>query len=497
MKKEIITIRKGLRIEGFINNDLDNVIKKARKKDVGSLSDDGKFMKVADVKGNWNASWKPVETLKQRDKVAQEYGYIGGILLGLKRAGGISQTSELKKKVESKEKENQSEDPVVNIINQVSQALQTPEKKFYALYSMGIRNKKDLAKYSGFEYSKICDKMEHIEDVGWTNEEKEKIRMKMETDRVTREAISAKVTVKKRWQSYQDNIKDIIEGRSRAALAYGTGGLGKTFLMEKAFQSYAVNRESGEIRSMKKLKKEGIEWDDSNVATEPKHDWRQLRAYDAQLKMSSDDYEYIVVSGKSTAAALYGVFSQHNDKIIVFDDSDDVFGDTTSINLLKGFLDTEIKPVTYAVSTKIKDLEGKEIEKTLEFTGRTIFISNLSSERFATRQLQPLTQSRALPSDLTMTKKQALESLRDIKDVLKIKDAYGEEIKVTPEDKDAVLELLRVYAPQIDVGLFNARQFASLVKIKQREEAKGDEDWRVAAAVQLNQFKKEKETDVF
>ena len=95
----------------------------------------------------------------------------------------------------------------------------------------------------------------------------------------------------------------------------------------------------------------------------------------AELKSEGKNVQY--VKGYIRPMALYQLLYAGRDKnsIIVFDDSDSIFGDDVSMNLLKGACDSTKTRTLSWLSASIDRMEG-EIPDTFDFNGGIIFITN-------------------------------------------------------------------------------------------------------------------------
>jgi len=144
------------------------------------------------------------------------------------------------------------------------------------------------------------------------------------------------------------------------------------------------------------------------------------------------DVDYYYAKGKSTAAGMYQVLWENNDKLIIFDDMDSIFKDDNAINILKGALDSgEEREISWLSARPLKTPEGKDIPQKFDFTGRVIFISNL-----AQKSIDPAIKSRSfvievalspddmvgyiegmfdtiMPYERVSTKRYALDSIKD------------------------------------------------------------------------------------
>lgn len=176
----------------------------------------------------------------------------------------------------------------------------------------------------------------------------------------------------------------VIKGRMKSLVAYGSGGVGKT---------YTVTQE---------LEKAG------------------KKIFNPELHDAGDSsYDYVKMTGKMTAAAVYQAMYEHNGKLLLFDDCDSVLQDDNAINLFKGALDTSGDGmIDWGSAKKLKDSTGTEIPGKFPFNGRAIFISNLNvgkdeKGKQQNEQLQPIV-SRGYSVNLSMDKKKTMERIKHI-----------------------------------------------------------------------------------
>lgn len=111
---------------------------------------------------------------------------------------------------------------------------------------------------------------------------------------------------------------------------------------------------------------------------------------------------YRVVKGYSTAKGLYRELYENRDNVIVFDDCDAVLKDPVALNLLKGALDSYDRRV---ISWNA-DIRDEDLERSFQFTGRVIFISNIRRENLDAALL-----TRAYCVDLRMTTEQKMDRM--------------------------------------------------------------------------------------
>jgi hypothetical protein len=187
--------------------------------------------------------------------------------------------------------------------------------------------------------------------------------------------IEAKLT--DRFEILEMMTDAAISGDARSLVVSGPAGLGKSFTVEKALES----------------------WDPS-----------------------SDNHT--VIKGYVRAPALYKLLYSHRNagQVLVFDDADSIFFDDVSINLLKGACDTtERRILSYMTETGLVDEETAErLPRSFQFDGTIIFITNYDFDAMIDRghKLAPHLQaiiSRSHYIDLAMkTKRDYLVRIRQV-----------------------------------------------------------------------------------
>lgn len=120
------------------------------------------------------------------------------------------------------------------------------------------------------------------------------------------------------------------------------------------------------------------------------------------------NYDFVHVKGFSTAKGLYRILYENSDKLIIFDDCDEVLRNDIAKNILKGALDSyDERIISWMVSKD--NFSGDGLPTSFKFTGRIIFISNLDQSRIAEAIL-----SRCMSIDLTMSPSDKIERMRAI-----------------------------------------------------------------------------------
>ena len=166
----------------------------------------------------------------------------------------------------------------------------------------------------------------------------------------------------------------VADGTMASVVIVGEGGLGKSYTVMKSLEEAGLNNLT----------------DLSAMAIGTKVD----------LKKS-----YRVIKGFSTAKGLYRTLFESNGMTIVFDDCDSILKDEVARNLLKGALDSYSKRYI----SWMADMRDDDLPKSFEFTGRIIFISNMSMDK-----IDQAIRTRSMCVDLSMSELQKVERMEVI-----------------------------------------------------------------------------------
>ena len=163
--------------------------------------------------------------------------------------------------------------------------------------------------------------------------------------------------------------------------------------------------------------------------------------------------QFVHFKGRATAAGLFVTLYENSDKIIVLDDCDSVFKDVDAVNLLKAALDSyDTRKLSYISTKPLKDAYGDPVPRHFEFTGKIIFISNISQSK-----LDDAIKSRSFVSDISMNTKQMFKRIDDLKDDI--------EKKIPSEVKDKALEIMKGLEKKYDGVEINLRSFIKACRI--------------------------------
>jgi len=210
-----------------------------------------------------------------------------------------------------------------------------------------------------------------------------------------------------------------ISGDARALIVSGPPGLGKSFTVERALNS----------------------WDPNEV-------------------------NHIIIKGYVKATGLYKTLYQYREagQVIVFDDADAIMYDDVALNLLKACCDTtDRRRVSWRSEAKFIDEETAEIiPSSFDFNGTVIFITNLDMDGMVDRghKLAPHLEaliSRAHYIDLSLkTRRDYLIRIRQVIEA-------GMLDNLTLEQKVDVISFIEIHADSLrELSLRMAIKIANL-----------------------------------
>ena len=163
--------------------------------------------------------------------------------------------------------------------------------------------------------------------------------------------------------------------------------------------------------------------------------------------------DFVHFKGRATAAGLFVTLYENSDKIIILDDCDSVFRDDDAVNILKGALDSyDTRKISYITSKPLKDEYGDPLPRHFEFTGRVIFISNISQSK-----LDEAIRSRSFVADISMNTEQMF---------LRMEQLIGKmENKIPMAAKKQALEIMKDLYSKYEGIDINLRSFIKAARI--------------------------------
>jgi len=184
---------------------------------------------------------------------------------------------------------------------------------------------------------------------------------------------------------FLENFVDMCAQRDmKSTIICGSGGLGKTFTVKRQLARNGIS--------------EIIPQENENDETP-----EEIK----NLIGNTELEEYIVVKGYSTAKGLYRTLCENRNRLVIFDDADNILKDPVATNILKAALDSyDRRIVTWNSESSFS---GSDLPKSFEFTGAIIFISNLNMCNIPQALI-----SRSATADVSMTRHEVVERMRMI-----------------------------------------------------------------------------------
>lgn len=213
-----------------------------------------------------------------------------------------------------------------------------------------------------------------------------------------------RVAYEQQLKDMRSLIKLVIQGISNAVFIGGRGGIGKTYNVEEVLQ-----------------KEYGM----------------------------TDGDQYFKNTGSISASGLYRLLFKHRKSILLFDDSDDVFKDQTSRNLLKAATDNKAKrklawtkkssDIIYGDDFSDDDEEEGLLPSFFDFEGRIIFISNLGKD-----DIDPdgALRTRGFMIDIDPTNVEIYDFMRKIAPNIKLETMDGTVINLSQEKRTEAIDYL-------------------------------------------------------
>lgn len=365
------------------------------------------------------------------------------------------ESAEVKKPAEKEKVESKHDEEFASKIKEISESTGKKSQKMKDLIGLGVYDPslilqvapdltmndfKYYAKESGVDYKQFQDTVASNINIGLGNVKvdkdtpvyelqqslRSKDMSKVLKDKKSERASQLGITAADKFDAYKFKLDQLIGDRmTRSLIVYGTGGIGKTFNLQKKLEEY------GKV------------------------------GWDPELDLQASEYDYVTITGSTSATDLYNRMYENPKKLFVFDDCDSMWEDETMANLLKGALDTTGQNlISYANPKKLAD--GTYPSKSFKFSGQCIFVSNLPREKF----YQPLIDSRSNALDLTMSMEQTLSMLDSIKYDFKYKNADGEELNIPKPDRDDIIKVLHELSNDLRVEQVNGRVLGNLAALK-------------------------------
>lgn len=199
-----------------------------------------------------------------------------------------------------------------------------------------------------------------------------------------------------------------------------------------------------------------------------------------------NELTHTVVKGYVKPTGLVKLLYRHRQKgkVLVLDDSDTIFADETSLNMLKSACDSGAnRKISYlAEGILIDEITGERVEKEFKFEGTIIFITNLDFDKLIDKghkfapHLSAMV-SRAHYVDVTLkTKRDYLIRMKQVIDAGMLADRG-----LTQEGIDDILDFVDQQADSFRE--LSLRLISKLADIREGQKADSTRDWRSIAKI--------------
>lgn len=262
----------------------------------------------------------------------------------------------------------------------------------------------------------------------------ERMLMKLAKDEQSSMAAvrNERFNINERFGFVEKLVNMVASGVQPSAVITGEGGLGKTYTVTKTLET-AGYQDISDLASFQ---------------------------IGAALNMRRC---FTTVKGYSTPKGLYRTLFENNKSIVVFDDCDSILKDPVALNLLKSALDSYGKRI---ISWNA-DMRDEDLPRSFEFTGRVIFISNMTQDG-----IDQAIRSRSMMIDLSMTADQKIQRMETIAQSDEFMPEYD------TQSKADALNLIREIKD--DVKEISLRTLIAVTKVRA-----SNENWRDLAEYML------------
>ena len=174
--------------------------------------------------------------------------------------------------------------------------------------------------------------------------------------------------------------------------------------LQKKVETFPINERFGMVTQVVDMMAKGIH--SAAVITGQGGTGKSHTVFEA---LDNTGIEYVKVSGHVALSGLYEIL-YHNrgkDGFVVFDDTDSIFANETTVNWLKAVLDTTLKRTVSWESTYPENTLN--LPRSFDFDGRVLFISNRIMDR-----IPQAIRSRSMVLSLDMTPDEIVDRMRHI-----------------------------------------------------------------------------------
>ena len=174
------------------------------------------------------------------------------------------------------------------------------------------------------------------------------------------------------------------------------------------------------------------------------------------------DYDYVEAPEITSPVQLAQILKEHNGKIIVFDDADEVLKKDETMGIMKKATASSGKRIVGKKSTN----KNANIDP-FEFTGKILFLTNMDQHDLTADEHINAVYTRALKQDIQFTKSEKLDMMEHLKHKMNFTGVPRLENKADDvAERDAVFDLIKKNIGKMDPAKFSSRTFKEALEIK-------------------------------
>lgn len=174
-----------------------------------------------------------------------------------------------------------------------------------------------------------------------------------------------------------------------------------------------------------------------------------------------DDYDYVEAPEVNSAPQLAALLKEHNGKIIVFDDTDNLLKSPDTFGILKKATASSGKRIVGKKSAGAGNIDP------FEFTGKILFLTNMNQSQLTKDENLNAIYSRALKKDIYFTKQEQLHFIDNLKHKFNFTGLERLENKAEDiKEREEIYQILKDNIEDIDPAKFNVRSMKEMLEVK-------------------------------
>lgn len=187
------------------------------------------------------------------------------------------------------------------------------------------------------------------------------------------------------------------------------------------------------------------------------------KAFDPATDEPGDgDYDYFEAPEIKSEAQLASLLKEHNGKVILFDDADNVLKTPDTLGLMKKATASSGKRIVGKKSTQ----KNSNVDP-FEFTGKIAFLTNMTQDDLTKNPNIDAIYSRATKKDIQFTKREQLSFISRLKHLAEFTGLERlDDPKEDEKEREEVFQIIAEEIDNIDPDRFNSRTFKEALEKK-------------------------------